>query len=464
MTLPEFCIKRPVFATVLSLVVLLVGTISYTRLAVREYPKIDEPVVSVTTIYRGASAEVVESQITKPLEDSLSGIEGVELMTSQSRSERSQINVRFRLTRDPDAAAADVRDKVARVRNRMPESADDSVIAKVEADAFPIVYIGGRVRQAAADRGHRLRQPLRQAPAVGAAGRGRRAGVRRTAHHHAHRDQPRAAGQLPPHRAGRRGRNPPPERRDSGGSHRVDGARVRGGGRDRPAVDRAVRQRHHRQRRRLSGAHPRRRQGAHRARRRTGDLALRRQAGDEHRRRQAVDRQSARIVQGGARGGRGDQREPAGRHEADHLLRLVALHRPLDQRGVPHHRRGHPAGGAGHLLLPAHAAGDVHSHRHDSRVADRRLCADVRVRLHRQYADAAGDGAGDRAGRRRRDRGAGEHLPAHGERNAADAGGAAGLAGDFVRGHRHDADAGVGVRAAGVRDRAHRDACSSNSR
>ncbi len=142
MTLPELCIKRPVFATVLSLVVLLVGAISYTRLAVREYPKIDEPVVSVSTIYRGASAEVVESQITKPLEDSLSGIEGVELMTSQSRSERSQINVRFRLTRDPDSAAADVRDKVARVRNRMPESADDSVIAKVEADAFPVVYIG----------------------------------------------------------------------------------------------------------------------------------------------------------------------------------------------------------------------------------------------------------------------------------------------------------------------------------
>jgi len=142
MTLPETCIKRPVFATVLSLAVLLIGAISYTRLPVREYPKIDEPVVSVSTIYRGASAEVVESQITKPLEDSLSGIEGVELMTSQSRSETSRINVRFRLTRDPDAAAADVRDKVARVRNRMPESADDSVIAKVEADAFPILYIG----------------------------------------------------------------------------------------------------------------------------------------------------------------------------------------------------------------------------------------------------------------------------------------------------------------------------------
>ncbi len=84
MTLPELCIRRPVFATVLSLVILLVGLISYQRLAVREYPRIDEPVVSVSTIYRGASAEVIESQVTKVLEDSLSGIEGVELMTRRA--------------------------------------------------------------------------------------------------------------------------------------------------------------------------------------------------------------------------------------------------------------------------------------------------------------------------------------------------------------------------------------------
>ena len=141
MTLPEICIKRPVFATVLSLVILLIGLISYQRLSVREYPRIDEPVVSVNTTYRGASAEVVESQVTKILEDSLSGIEGVELMTSQSRSERSQINVRFKLTRSPDSAAADVRDKVSRVRAKLPDEVDEPVIAKVEADSFPVIYI-----------------------------------------------------------------------------------------------------------------------------------------------------------------------------------------------------------------------------------------------------------------------------------------------------------------------------------
>jgi len=141
MTLPETCIRRPVFATVLSIVVLLVGLISYSRLSVREYPRIDEPVVTVQTTYLGASAEVVESQITKVLEDSLAGIEGVDVMTSVSRSETSQITVRFKLSRDPDSAAADVRDKAARVRARLPDGVDEPIIAKVEADSFPIMWL-----------------------------------------------------------------------------------------------------------------------------------------------------------------------------------------------------------------------------------------------------------------------------------------------------------------------------------
>jgi multidrug efflux pump len=163
MQLPEICIKRPVFATVLSLAILLIGLISYQRLPVREYPRIDEPVVSVSTTYRGASAEVVESQVTKILEDSLAGIEGVEVMTSQSRSETSRINVRFTLKRDPDSAAADVRDKVARVRAKMPDTIDEPVIAKVEADSQPIIYIaveaGSLSAIEASDYVHRYVQP-----------------------------------------------------------------------------------------------------------------------------------------------------------------------------------------------------------------------------------------------------------------------------------------------------------------
>lgn len=142
MILSDVCIKRPVFATVLSLIIVLIGLISYQRLTVREYPAIDEPVVSVVTVYKGASPEVVESQVTKPLEDQLAGIEGVDVMTSRSRSERSLINIKFNLSRDPDAAAAEVRDKVSRARRFLPDEIDEPIISKVEADSTPIIYIG----------------------------------------------------------------------------------------------------------------------------------------------------------------------------------------------------------------------------------------------------------------------------------------------------------------------------------
>ena len=141
MSISDICIRRPVFATVLSLTVILIGIVSYSRLPVREYPKIDEPVVTVDTTYRGASADIIESQITKPLEDSLAGIEGVDVITSISRQENSQISIRFKLERNPDSAAADVRDRVSRVRNKLPTSIDEPVIAKVEADANPIIWI-----------------------------------------------------------------------------------------------------------------------------------------------------------------------------------------------------------------------------------------------------------------------------------------------------------------------------------
>ena len=141
MQLPEISIRRPVFASVLSLLILLVGWVSFKELTVREYPKIDEPTVSVQTRFAGASSEVMESQVTKTLEDSLAGIEGVDVITSTSRQEQSNITVRFKLERDPDSAAADVRDKVSRVRQRLPQGIDEPVIAKVEADAFPVIWL-----------------------------------------------------------------------------------------------------------------------------------------------------------------------------------------------------------------------------------------------------------------------------------------------------------------------------------
>jgi len=140
MQLPELCIKRPVFATVMSLMIVLIGVISFQRLTVREYPKIDTPVVSVRTVYKGASPQVMESQITQPLEDSISGIEGVRTVKSVSREEVSQITVEFVLERNVDAASNDVRDRVARVRALLPDAADESVVSKIEADAQAILW------------------------------------------------------------------------------------------------------------------------------------------------------------------------------------------------------------------------------------------------------------------------------------------------------------------------------------
>ncbi|GAA0786230.1 efflux RND transporter permease subunit [Marinobacterium sediminicola] len=141
MILSDISIKRPVLASVLSLLILLVGLIAYDRLSVREYPKIDVPVVSVETVYPGASASIIESQVTKIIEDSLSGIEGIDFISSISRSEKSQISVTFRLERDPDDAASEVRDRVGRVRGQLPDDIEEPVVAKSEADAQPIIWI-----------------------------------------------------------------------------------------------------------------------------------------------------------------------------------------------------------------------------------------------------------------------------------------------------------------------------------
>ena len=141
MILSDISIRRPVLATVMSLMIILIGLIAFDRLPVREYPNIDAPVVSVRTVYPGASAAVMESQITKPLEDSLSGIEGIRTIKSVSREAVSQITVEFVQSRDPEAAANDTRDRVARVRGLLPGEAEDPVVAKIEADAQAIIWL-----------------------------------------------------------------------------------------------------------------------------------------------------------------------------------------------------------------------------------------------------------------------------------------------------------------------------------
>jgi len=141
MIISEMSVRRPVLATVMSLLLFILGLAAAFGLSLREYPDIDRPVVSIETRYRGASSDVIETRITQPIENEISGIEGVERLNSSSRDERSQINVEFSLDRNLDAAANDVRERLSRVARRLPDEAEPSEITKVDSGTDPIMWI-----------------------------------------------------------------------------------------------------------------------------------------------------------------------------------------------------------------------------------------------------------------------------------------------------------------------------------
>ena len=142
MTLSDISIRRPVFAAMMSLSLVLFGVISLSRLPVRELPDIDPPIVSVTTVYPGANAAVIETEVSERLEEAVNNIEGIKTLSSQSREQVSTITIEFDLSRDIDLAAQDVRDRVSRVRGRLPEDIEEPVVAKQDADANAIIWIG----------------------------------------------------------------------------------------------------------------------------------------------------------------------------------------------------------------------------------------------------------------------------------------------------------------------------------
>ncbi|MAN52599.1 efflux RND transporter permease subunit, partial [Marinimicrobium sp.] len=123
MLLSDVSIKRPVFASVISLILIALGLLAYDRLTLREYPDIDPPVVSIRTNYPGAAAAVVETRVTRLLEDRVAGVEGMEYIESSSENGRSDITIRFNVDRDIDAAANDVRDRISRALNNLPTEA-----------------------------------------------------------------------------------------------------------------------------------------------------------------------------------------------------------------------------------------------------------------------------------------------------------------------------------------------------
>ena len=141
MMLSDIAVRRPVFAAVAAIVVCVIGAAAFLFLPVRELPDVDPPVVSISTSYRGASAEVIESRITEPIEQQIAGIPGVERIESSSRDGQSRVTIEFALDRDIDAAANDVRDRVARVTNQLPDQADAPRVAKADADSQPIMIL-----------------------------------------------------------------------------------------------------------------------------------------------------------------------------------------------------------------------------------------------------------------------------------------------------------------------------------
>ncbi len=141
MKLSEISIKRPVFAIVMSLTIVLFGIIAFTRLPVREYPDIDPPIISVVTVYRGASPSVIETEITNVLEEQFATLEGVKTISSNSREEASEITIEFELNRNVDEAANDVRERVSRIRGNLPQEVDEPIISKVDVNAQPIIWL-----------------------------------------------------------------------------------------------------------------------------------------------------------------------------------------------------------------------------------------------------------------------------------------------------------------------------------
>ncbi len=141
MNISELSIRRPVLATVLTIIILLFGMIGYNTLGVREYPSVDNPIISVTCSYAGANAEVIESQITEPLEQNINGIPGIRSLTSTSQQGQCRITIEFDLSVDLETAANDVRDKVSRAQRFLPRDCDPPTVSKADADAMPILMV-----------------------------------------------------------------------------------------------------------------------------------------------------------------------------------------------------------------------------------------------------------------------------------------------------------------------------------
>lgn len=333
MILSDISVRRPVLAGVLSLILVILGLLAVSRLAVREFPNIDPPVVTVTTTYRGASAEVVERRVTQVIEDQISGIAGVQKLTSSSQDERSNIVIEFGLDRDPDGAANDVRERVSRVQKQLPDGANPPEITKQDQGMDATLYIGvdSRTRTLMDLTDYADRNLVDRLSAVDGVATIRLAGAQKTAMRiWLDRDALAARGltvEDVENTLRRENVELPAGRIES----RQREFAAHG---DRPGQGRGLRGTGYRPRQRQL-PHPAWRSGrcTHRTRGRTLRLALERHGGHQSRHRAAGERQYPAGQPGCAGRGRPAAGQPARRPDSIHQYRFFTLHRGVDARG-----------------------------------------------------------------------------------------------------------------------------------
>ena len=408
----DFCIKRPVFAAVLSMLLIVLGLASLLRLSVRELPDVDSAVVTVNTTYTGAAPEIVDTDITEVIEGAVAGVAGVKTIRSSSRRGRGWTSIEFEPGRNIDEAANDVRDAVARVRVDLPDEVDEPQITKSDDDDDPVIrvsvtsdrmrpaeitdYVERFVSRSPVDPGGRLpggdlrRAPLRDPGLAGPAG----------------------DGGAPAHRRRRRGGAPAQQRRAARRRAEVDDATVHRARPEPAGRGRAVREHHDRAHRRLPD--PACRHRAHRARRRGRRIhrPLRWSRGSRSRRHTPVAGEHDRDLQSRPRAGRADAADPAGGHGDQNQLRRRGFHQGVDQRGGAGARHRSRAGGARDLRVSGLGAGDRGAGGDDSGRGDRRVHRHLCVRLLDQRAHTARADPRDRHRGRRRHRRAGKHPAA----------------------------------------------------
>ena len=456
----DIFIKRPVLSVVVSLLILLIGFKAATSLPIRQYPKLSNTVVNVTTVYPGASADLIQGFITTPIEQAVASAEGVDYMTSSSVLGTSTIQVYIKLNFDPNQALTEVLAKVNSVKYLIPKESNDPVVTKTTGQTTAVMYLGFSSEvlsgSAISDYLTRVVQPvLSTVDGVASADilGGQTFAMRLWL------DPVRMAGRnVSPLdvSAAIAANNFQAAAGQSKGYFIVSNVSTNTDltqSRSVQAHDRQVQGR----RVRADGGHRHRRTcGAeHRCQRR-----LQRRARDLHRRAGDAAGQPADAGQGRPRAVSGTGAQSAAVDEDEGGLRFDQVHSVVDQRGGEDARRGDRDRRRGDLPVPRLVPLGDHSGGHHSAVADRRLQPDAGHGLQHQPPDPAGDGAGDRARRRRRHRGGGKHPPPSGGRQTSGAGRHAGRARDRRPGHLHDHHAGGGVRADRLSRRPHRRAVS----